>query len=532
MTGYIIQNISYDTEYIIQNRIKENKMIDQIIHILEENPQVAAWKIIESSCHSCELYYVGHKLETNRNTDTISWNVTVFKDQDNKRGLASFQAYPYMTEKMLKEEISRALYAASFAMNPYFELPMPEGKQPLVFTDVTVPTTVAPVATASTTAPSAATVATTANPAAIALTAIAPAPTANSGFPNGRSFNELIEELADAVFSEDHLKDGSLNATEFFIYHEYERICNSNGIDVSREHTHGAIEIIPSWTSENVEAEVIHMIRFSDYNPQAIAAEVHEQLLFAKARCEAKPLSEVMNEEIIEKTEQASEGKAKLVAGSETNTQGSAKKSCPKIILQGQEVKDVLNYFSSDLSYALKYRHANRHELGECVQGKEITGTRLNVKRIPYYPGAVASRPFDSDGVLLKDTELIHDGIAVSRFGEYSMGYYLGEKSPVGHLPVLEVTPGEKTYAEMTKEPYIRCVKFSGIQVDPFSDYFGGEVRLGFYFDGEKEIPVTGFAISGNMSKEKGSMNYSAETQTLADFHGPKYLEIFGMTAI
>ena len=92
------------------------------------------------------------------------------------------------------------------------------------------------------------------------------------------------------------------------------------------------------------------------------------------------------------------------------------------------------------------------------------------------------------------------------------------------------VKEGTKSFAEMAKEPYIRCVKFSGIQVDMNSGFFGGEVRLGYYFDGEKEIPVTGFAISGDLNVARGQFVFSSETVTLGGYHGPKYLEVPDIT--
>ena len=81
----------------------------------------------------------------------------------------------------------------------------------------------------------------------------------------------------------------------------------------------------------------------------------------------------------------------------------------------------------------------------------------------------------------------------------------------------------------MAKEPYVRCVTFSGMQLERNSGFFGGEVRLGFYFDGEKEIPITGFSISGNINEVRGTMVYSSDDVTLENYHGPKYLEIKGV---
>ena len=66
--------------------------------------------------------------------------------------------------------------------------------------------------------------------------------------------------------------------------------------------------------------------------------------------------------------------------------------------------------------------------------------------------------------------------------------------------------------------------------MDKFSGFFGGEVRLGIYFDGEKTYPVTGFSISGNMNEKKGQLVFSKEEiSTPSGYEGPKYILVPGM---
>ena len=62
----------------------------------------------------------------------------------------------------------------------------------------------------------------------------------------------------------------------------------------------------------------------------------------------------------------------------------------------------------------------------------------------------------------------------------------------------------------------------SGLQVDIYNDYIGGEVRLGYYFDGKREIPVTGISISGKLSTALANMRLSNEATTYESYHGPK----------
>ena len=132
----------------------------------------------------------------------------------------------------------------------------------------------------------------------------------------------------------------------------------------------------------------------------------------------------------------------------------------------------------------------------------------------------------DGNGIIMSELELIRDGIALNRFGSFRTGYYLGIKEPTGYIPVAVVREGTKSISEMKAEPYLHIVQFSDMQVDPDSGFFGGEVRLGYYFDGEKEYPVTGISVSGNIRTLGGKMRFSSESTTIHNYHGPKYLEV------
>ena len=62
----------------------------------------------------------------------------------------------------------------------------------------------------------------------------------------------------------------------------------------------------------------------------------------------------------------------------------------------------------------------------------------------------------------------------------------------------------------------------SGLQGDFYNDYIGGEVRLAYYHDGEKIIPVTGISISGRASEVLNSLRLSSEIAVADSYTGPK----------
>ncbi|MCR4561855.1 MAG: hypothetical protein K5694_01425 [Bacilli bacterium] len=428
----------------------------KLLRVLNKSKGVSAYKINVKETESCELFYVGKKLETNRASNVIDYEVTIYVDKDEQRGNASFTYYPYMDEKEIKEKIADAIFSAGFTLNKFYELPSP--------TEVEIKE-----------------------------------PETNL---NKKSFNKLIKAVEKAVFKADKYHDGYLSATEIFLYKIKSRIVNSKGVDISYLTYQGNIETIPSWRRKGEEVEVYNMSKFSSFDPKEIAKEIKEVLLLAKDRSRAKKLNVKRLPENV------------------------------KIIIQDEEVEQVFRDFAMDLNYSLIYQKMNLKNVGDNLQGEDVSGDKLNLKAVPNYPNAMNSCPVDDDGVVLKEVELVKDGVALNTFGPYRFGYYLGVEKPTGNLPVMVVKEGKKTLEEMERTPYIRCIRFSGMQLDHHSGFIGGEVRLGIYFDGKKTYPVTGFSIAGHFDKIKGKIVYSQETATRPGYHGPKYLELPDMAIV
>ena len=307
-----------------------------------------------------------------------------------------------------------------------------------------------------------------------------------------RDFAEIAEDVANAVFANDMNDVLYSAATEIFINKVEKHIVNSKGLDNKETVYYGEIELIPSYDTKEKEVEIYHMLRFSNFDFEEIKNEVKEVLEIVKDRFNAIDLPKDVKD--------------------------------VNVIIDGEEVGQVFRYFAQDLNYAQKFMKSNLFEIGQSVQGDNITGSKLTLTAAPYYLGAAGSRSVDSDGISLKEQPLVKESIAQNRYGNQMFGYYLKEKNITGELPILIVNKGESTFKDMAKKPYIRCVRFSSMQMDRMTGLVGGEVRLGYYFDGEKEIPVTGFTFTGNLHELKGQMEYSKEEITYSRYHGPRYL--------
>jgi len=65
--------------------------------------------------------------------------------------------------------------------------------------------------------------------------------------------------------------------------------------------------------------------------------------------------------------------------------------------------------------------------------------------------------------------------------------------------------------------------------MDSLTGDFAGEIRLGFYYDGEKITPVTGGSMSGNIRNLQNNMFLSKEVYKDGRFTGPKMLELINV---
>lgn len=428
--------------------------MNTLIRLLNENKKISAWKIVKVNTETCELFYVNHDLETNRSTSTQDVIVNVFVDKDEKRGTSSFTYNSSMDEEEIKNSIESAIFAASLALNPYYDIPSKDDS-PLINQITNL---------------------------------------------SSRPFLDQMVDIVNAVFSQDTFEDGNLSASEFFLNKRTRRIINSKGVDVTFTTYDGFIEFIPTWKKENNEEfETYNTIHFADLDEKEIALKVKEALSTTQDRAKAIDLKK----------------------GTKAN-----------VIFNAEEIAKVLRMFVDDLSYASEYQHTSLSKVGESCQGEIIEGDKLTITLKPFVQGSTRSRPVDEDGVVLKDVTIIKDSIAVSRHGSYQLGCYLNEKNPTGNIPNMVVQPGTISIEELKKEPFVECSKMSSMETDFFSGFFGGEVRLGYYFDGVTVQPVTSFSVSGNFHKLKGKFIFSKEEITIPGYSGPKFMVVKDMEII
>ena len=301
------------------------------------------------------------------------------------------------------------------------------------------------------------------------------------------TLSQLSKEIADSVFAANNVENADLNSVEVFVNRHTDTVLNSRGIHKTQVRYDAMVEAIPTYNGETESVELYQQYNFSRFDAETVKKEIAEKLQEVKARAAAvKPDFAI---------------------------------ACP-VILNKQELGELFGNISRDLNYATVYAHAGLFHKGDDIQ-KDPTGDTITITMAGSVPGNIRSAHFDGDGMTLRDTVIVEDGKAVSYYGDNRFGQYL-EEVPTGNLRCIHVATGSACPKCLSAAPYLEVLSMSGLQVDFFNDYIGGEIRLAYYCDGEKAIPVTGISITGSLKQVLSSIRLSTETAMDAGYTGPE----------
>ena len=294
---------------------------------------------------------------------------------------------------------------------------------------------------------------------------------------------DLASKIAKAVFDANDIENASLNAVEIFINKYTETVANSKGLNKTQVRYDAMVEAIPTYNGAEQSVELYEQYNFSNFDEAATAREIGEKMAEVKARYEA--------------------------------TKPEGKLDCP-VVFNATELSHMFMRIAFGLNYSAVYSHSNKFSKGDAVQSAPA-GDRITLTMAGEVKGSSRSNKFDADGLSLGSICLIEDGVVKNYFGANRFGQYLGE-TPTGSMGCMIVAPGS---VEKIEGPYLEILSTSGVQFDFFNDYIGGEVRLAYYHDGEKIVPVTGVAIAGKLSEVLNNIRFTAATATKNGYTGP-----------
>lgn len=298
---------------------------------------------------------------------------------------------------------------------------------------------------------------------------------------------ELAAKVSNAVFAANSIDHAALNAVEVFVNKHTESVVNSRGLDKTQTRYDAMVEAIPTYNGEAQSVELYEAYNFSNFNLEDLTAEIAGKMAQVRARYEAVTPEHPLD--------------------------------C-KVILNKQELNQLFWSIASHFDYESVYGHYNLFGKGDAVQS-DPQGDIIGMTVTGEVPGNFRSRKFDADGLSLTPVRIVDKGVGVNYYGSNRCGQYLGEV-PTGDLSCLCVDAGTAPLEAFSGGPYLEVVSMSGLQVDFYSDYIGGEIRLAYYHDGTSTIPVTGISISGKLSDVLNHIRLSQIIGSHRGYTGPE----------
>jgi len=430
-----------------------------------KGPKVADWRLIGTEISRGERYFIKTGTELSRTVEETRYSLTVYVDAEvsgkKVRGDATVTIQPSHGEAEIEAKILQAVFAASKSKNAWFDLPGPSA-----------PKVVLPA----------------------------------SGF-DGLDGQDRMKSVRDALYApeaeiaaaaaagEPHATAGLLrvNALEIFLSREDKVFSNSKGQEFRTSAWRGYSEFVVEADSRKGMVELFDDIEFSDPDAGRLSEATRSRLVQVRDRALAASMG--------------------------------ALKDLP-VILSGREAEEVFAWFFGNSTTSAIFTKSSSFVQGANVQqaeGSEKVEDPLDLWAEPFIQGLPASSAFDADGFPLERCAVIEGGYLKTLVGAIRYADWLGVERK-GSFPLFSVSPGSMSMADMLAKPHLAPVMFSDFRLDSVTGDFGAEIRLAYWFDGKKRVPVTGGSISGSVSELRSTMRRSSERALASRSLCPKAL--------
>lgn len=301
------------------------------------------------------------------------------------------------------------------------------------------------------------------------------------------TLEESAYKVKDALYKYDNFEHGWINSSEIFVIKIDERIVTSNDVDASYEKYSINGEFVTQWV-EDSDVEIFNMFSYDELKEEELALKAKEAVINAGYRDKSK--------------EAPATGKY-------------------DVILCGSSVHEFFEYYLRNSRTDMIYQKYSNFKLGENVQGTEVKGDKVNIQ-------LKSSVPFSKEGIVLKDTKLIEDGVLKAIHGPYNFAQYLGIE-PIGNFDGAVIQGGNMCEKDMFSDGALKIIRFSDFQMDEVTGDCFGEIRLALLKKGDQVIPLTGGSVTINVKDVKDEMLFSKETEDDGGVIVPKCIKFMNI---
>lgn len=286
-----------------------------------------------------------------------------------------------------------------------------------------------------------------------------------------------------------------INSYEIFVSAVTRRFVNSAGIDVTETYPSSMAEVIVNARNEGEEIELYRMYRSGSCDAAGLRRNLARTMAYGRDRLRAAP----------------------------TPPLGRA-----DVLLSTDDALAVYRYFVARLDPAMVLRQMSDWKLGVPI-APEVRGDAVTLTALRELPNSSRNRAFDREGAPIRDQVMLRAGVPEHYLGGRMFSAYMGleDSFQPGNLAV---SGGSRSAAELRQGKWLEPVEFSDFQVDPMTGDIFGEIRLAYWHDGERTVPVSGGSVSGNMRELLGDLQLSAETVQYDNWRVPALTRLNGVT--
>ena len=286
-----------------------------------------------------------------------------------------------------------------------------------------------------------------------------------------------------------------LNSFEIFVSEIRRHFMNSEGIDVTADYPSSMLEAVVNARKEGREIELYRLYHSGSCDEKQVIRDLSETLRYGRDRLNTVP----------------------------TPTLGKA-----DVVFSTDAAREIYDWFISRMSAELVVRGVSDWKIGQDIQeGGE--GDRVTARALRKLPNSSRNAAYDSEGAPVRDLTLIADGRAEHYFGSRQFSQYLRLEDSfiAGNF---EITGGSATAEELREGPCLEVVEFSDFQVDSITGDLAGEIRLAYWNDGGKRIPVSGGSVSGSMREFAKTMRFSSAGRQFDNYRIPEVTRLKNVT--
>ncbi len=283
----------------------------------------------------------------------------------------------------------------------------------------------------------------------------------------------MTDESDTAAIAEDFIRtmralpeteNEDVNSYEIFVSDKIRRFLNSEGVDITERYPDSMIEVVVNARRDGHEIELYRNFTSGSCDSEALKRDLGKAMAYGRDRLITRPTPN------LEKAD---------------------------VLFSGSDACSIYEYFVDRCNAAMIFRQLSDWSVGKPI-AEDIRGDRVNVYARRLLPNSSRNRGFDAEGAPIRDTALLEQSVPKEILGGRMFSSYMGLENSFSPTNI-EVSGGTKTEEELRRGPYLEAVEFSDFQVDAMTGDIFGEIRLGYWHDGETVTPVSGGSVSGSM---------------------------------